>query len=220
MTRLQSMTILCLLSAYGHASTTSYAVAPGSVRNSITLEVTNKLSHTLEHLAVAAEKKPGWITITRQELNRTQLLPDSTTLVSISFDVGSSFVAGERGEVVVVLYSGASVVLRKSFPLVGAYPEQYELSQNYPNPFNPTTQIKFALPKESQVKLTVYDVLGRQVIVLVDEQKPAGFFTGEWDGTNSVGNKVSSGVYFYRMEVHATDGRHSYTGLKKAIMMK
>jgi len=220
MRQLQGMAILYLFTAYGYAFTGGYAVAPGSIRNSITLEVTNRLMYTLEHLGAVVDKKPTWITITRQEVDRSQLHADSTALVSIHFDVGPTLAAGERGEVVVVLYSGSSIVLRKSISLVGAFPEKYELSQNYPNPFNPTTQIKFALPKESQVKLTVYDILGRQVAVLLDEQRPAGFFFAEWDATSSAGSKVSSGVYFYRMEARATDGRGSFTDIRKAIMMK
>ena len=220
MRQLQGMAILYLFTAYGYAFTGGYAVAPGSIRNSITLEVSNRLPQTLENLSVAIEKRPSWISITRQELDHNRLYADSTALIVISFDVAPTLAVGERGEVVVVLSSGGSIVLRKSILLVGAIPERYELSQNYPNPFNPTTQIKFALPKESQVKLTVYDVLGRQIAVLLDEQRAAGFFIVEWDGTNSFGSKVSSGVYFYRTEAHATDGRGSFTDIRKAIMMK
>ena len=71
-----------------------------------------------------------------------------------------------------------------------------------------------------QVKLTVYDILGREVAVLMDEQRSAGFFTAEWDGNNSIGANVSSGVYFYRMEAHATDGGGSFAEIRKAVMIK
>jgi hypothetical protein len=74
-------------------------------------------------------------------------------------------------------------------------PTNYALFQNYPNPFNPTTNIKFSLPKESKVKLTIYDAIGKQITVLVDGQMSAGSHVVQWNATN-----FASGVYFYRIE--------------------
>ncbi len=71
----------------------------------------------------------------------------------------------------------------------------YDLAQNYPNPFNPSTTIKYELPKSSEVKLSVYDLLGREVSVLVNEKKDAGVHEVRFDGSG-----LSSGVYFYRMQ--------------------
>ncbi|MCX7833780.1 MAG: T9SS type A sorting domain-containing protein, partial [Ignavibacteria bacterium] len=74
-------------------------------------------------------------------------------------------------------------------------PDKYELSQNYPNPFNPVTKISFAIPKQGMVSLKVYDILGREVANLVNEVKPAGYYTIDFDASN-----LASGVYFYRLE--------------------
>jgi hypothetical protein len=74
-------------------------------------------------------------------------------------------------------------------------PTNYALYQNYPNPFNPTTNIKFSLPKASHVKLTVYDVLGKEVQTLVNNQLSAGTHTIAFNGAN-----LASGVYLYRIE--------------------
>ena len=71
----------------------------------------------------------------------------------------------------------------------------FKLDQNYPNPFNPTTSIKFELPKSSHISLSVYDVLGREVSVLVNEKMEAGIHEVKFDGAN-----VASGVYFYRLQ--------------------
>jgi hypothetical protein len=68
------------------------------------------------------------------------------------------------------------------------------LYQNYPNPFNPSTTIKYELPKSSKVRLSVYDVLGRELSVLVNERREAGVHEVKFDGSNLV-----SGVYFYRL---------------------
>ena len=79
--------------------------------------------------------------------------------------------------------------------------ESFALSQNYPNPFNPSTVISFTLPRASEVKLRVYNILGQQVKELINsESMPAGDHTVEWQGDNFGGDKVSSGVYFYRLE--------------------
>ncbi|MEK9136109.1 MAG: FlgD immunoglobulin-like domain containing protein, partial [Bacteroidota bacterium] len=99
-------------------------------------------------------------------------------------------------------------------------PESYELSQNYPNPFNPTTKIEFALPEESIVRLKVYNILGQEVVTLANEPHPAGYFAAEWDGINNFGAKVSTGVYFYRMEATSTSGDRSFVSLKKMLMLK
>ncbi len=88
-------------------------------------------------------------------------------------------------------------------------PVIFSLSQNYPNPFNPTTKIKYQLPELSKVRLTVYDVLGREIKVLVDQEKPAGTYEVEFDAAN-----LPSGVYFYRIEA----GKYSDT--KKLLLLK
>ncbi len=85
----------------------------------------------------------------------------------------------------------------------------YALSQNFPNPFNPSTVINYQLPANSHVLIKVYDVLGREVRTLVDEEKPAGRYSVEFDAS-----KLSSGTYFYT--IRAGD----YTAVKKMMVMK
>jgi hypothetical protein len=75
-------------------------------------------------------------------------------------------------------------------------PCRFELEQNYPNPFNPSTTIKFELPQASNVSLTVFDNLGREVSVLVNERRDAGVHEANFDGSN-----LASGVYICRMQV-------------------
>lgn len=79
-------------------------------------------------------------------------------------------------------------------------PTGFQLHQNYPNPFNPRTHISFQLPKPAKVKITVYDLLGRQIKELTDSSYPAGKSEVYWDGTNGKNNLVSAGIYFYRIE--------------------
>jgi hypothetical protein len=73
-------------------------------------------------------------------------------------------------------------------------PTEFSLSQNYPNPFNPATVVSYQLPVARRVRIAIYDILGREVAVLLDEQKAPGKYQVEFDGA-----KLSSGVYIYRL---------------------
>ncbi len=78
------------------------------------------------------------------------------------------------------------------------------LLNNYPNPFNPYTIISFSIPYDmtnSNVELNIYDITGRLVKTLVNENLPAGNYLTKWEGDNASGNKVSSGVYIYSIRV-------------------
>ena len=79
-------------------------------------------------------------------------------------------------------------------------PTKFELHQNYPNPFNGGTTIRFTLPVDSKVKVTVYNILGQKVKILANKDFKMGFHRLAWDGTNDMMNKVSSGLYIYVME--------------------
>jgi len=89
------------------------------------------------------------------------------------------------------------------------HPQKFYLSQNYPNPFNPSTKIKYSIPKISFVTLKIFDILGREISTLVNEEKPAGNYEVEFNG-----DELSSGIYFYKLQVG------HYSEVKKMILMK
>jgi flagellar hook assembly protein FlgD len=93
-------------------------------------------------------------------------------------------------------------------------PLQYYLEQNFPNPFNPSTTIQYNLPNQEQVKLNVYNVLGQLVKTLVNSFQSAGFHSVIWDGSNNNGQKVSSGIYFYKIDAG------KFINIKKMILIK
>src|SRR5690606_29622475 len=93
------------------------------------------------------------------------------------------------------------------------YPNNFILEQNYPNPFNPTTQITYQIPESGNVKLKVFDILGREVSVLLDEYKEAGKHSVEFNAA-SVSRRITSGVYFYLLQ--AGEFRES----KKMILLR
>ncbi|MFQ6094150.1 MAG: cohesin domain-containing protein, partial [bacterium] len=97
-------------------------------------------------------------------------------------------------------------------------PTRFVLSQNYPNPFNPFTTIDYAIPQTSsdysRVLLKIYNLKGQLIRTLVDEEKGPGYFSVMWDGRNSLGEAVSSGIYFYTLTVR------DYRETKKMIILK
>lgn len=78
-------------------------------------------------------------------------------------------------------------------------PEAFQLSQNYPNPFNPTTNINFQLAEQADVHVAVYDLMGRQIATLVNQELAAGSYETSWNGQDASGNLVASGVYMYKI---------------------
>ena len=94
-------------------------------------------------------------------------------------------------------------------------PDSYILYDNYPNPFNASTTLPFSLPKAAQVRLEVYDLLGRLQDVVMDREMSAGYHQVPFDAS-----RLGSGVYFYRIKVYELDGSMSYTALNKMMMVK
>ena len=93
-------------------------------------------------------------------------------------------------------------------------PTEYALFQNYPNPFNPETDIQYQIPEASWVELTIYNVIGQAVYTLVDGHRQAGRYTVRWFGTDSQGQALSSGIYFYRLRAG------DFLDVRKMVLMK
>lgn len=116
--------------------------------------------------------------------------------------------SGSRIDVTVSLWRIGHATVAFDSSVVGLFndfdrsnvPQEYVLFQNSPNPFNPATTIRYQLPKPELVTLKIYDVLGREVAVLVNEFQSAGVQTVVWDGRNHYGNVVSSGIYLYQLQ--------------------
>lgn len=93
-------------------------------------------------------------------------------------------------------------------------PTIFALAQNYPNPFNPETTIKYQLPRAAQVKLEIHNVLGQKVIVLVDRQQPAGYYSIVWNGKNDSRKPMASGIYLYRLQAD------DFVDVKKLMLLR
>jgi hypothetical protein len=94
-------------------------------------------------------------------------------------------------------------------------PREFRLYDAYPNPFNPSTTIRFDLPVESDVKLVMYDIMGKEVDRLIEERKQPGRYELSWNASNT-----ASGVYFYRMYAQGVMQSYSTPVTKKILLMK
>ena len=120
--------------------------------------------------------------------------------------------AGENGSSNIGAYgAGCSPILTIASEVL---PETYALHQNYPNPFNPITTLRYDLPEDSHVNITVYDMLGRVVKTMVNQPQNAGFRFIIWDATNDFGKPISAGIYLYKIQAG------EYISTKKMVLLK
>ena len=135
----------------------------------------------------------------------------------LSFDAATRTISGTPMAEAEPVYTyavtdanGASATMQ-----IQTLPAVFALANNYPNPFNPVTTINYALPEATDVKLTVYNVVGQPVRTLVAEHQNAGRYVVEWDATNDSGHSLSSGMYFYRLQAGG-----EFHAVKKMLLLK
>lgn len=130
---------------------------------------------------------------------------DSTDVVSLSWN-GATFDTVSAVKIVnpkawgFRILEGSTGVGVKAKEMTIINPSDYVLEQNYPNPFNPTTNIRFSLPANNSISLTIYDMIGQEVKTLISKQEfTKGSYVADWNGTNNAGQKVASGNYIYTL---------------------
>ena len=135
--------------------------------------------------------------------------PDSTVIFDLQFtDARNGYAVGTNGT---ILKFDPTLV---NVETMQETPGEFILYQNYPNPFNPTTSIQYAISSKQFVKLKVYDVLGKEVAVLVDEEKSPGVYEAVFNVVRVSRHEISSGVYFYQLSTG------SFTQTKKMLLLR
>ena len=136
-------------------------------------------------------------------------LSTAGALICIAIDKSDNKWIGTTEGGLFVFSEGVVVSVEEKIDNISQIPTNFILYQNYPNPFNPRTKINYSIPTRSNVTIRVYDVLGKEITTLVNEEKPSGNYEVEFDG-----NKLSSGVYFYQLKAG------NYIETKKMILIK
>ena len=116
-------------------------------------------------------------------------------------------------DTLIVPVSGVGIMLAR-IELDAQLPHILVLYPNYPNPFNPVTTLRYDLPENSLVNITIYDMLGREVKTLINQTQDAGYKSVIWDATNDYGKPVSAGIYLYQIQAG------EYISTKKMVLLK
>jgi hypothetical protein len=131
-------------------------------------------------------------------------------LLSVSFtDINNGWIAGASGTILHTTNGGVTFIEDEENNF--AQPKEFLLQQNYPNPFNPSTSIQYTISSTQFVTLKVYDLLGREVATLVNEEKTAGSYNAQFTINNV---QLSSGIYFYKLQAG------DFVETKKMILLK
>ena len=136
-------------------------------------------------------------------------IANKTTWVLINIKSNEEYDLSGSGELIIAEVLNEFILQKNS-----VLPHSYALHQNFPNPFNPVTNLRYDLPEQSFVTLTIYDLIGREITQLVNTTQEAGFRSVQWDATDSFGKPVSAGIYLYKI----TTGKFVQT--KKMVLVK
>ena len=122
-------------------------------------------------------------------------------------DIGDAYITFGRA----MVFTGDNVSIANANALI---PNQFKVYDAYPNPFNPVTTLRYQLPEANMVTVTIYDMVGREVKTLLNQQQTAGLHGIQWNGTNNLGNTVSAGIYLYQVQ------SGPYNQINKMILLK
>ena len=208
---------------YGRANTLS--INSSELYFGLELSDREKLSYSLPPKppegAFDVRFKDGWRLV--KDYGEVEVMPTTETL-NITYDIMLN--AGEYHNWVLTATNGEEYILEglgelvvpsaERFILVRktVVPATFTLHQNFPNPFNPVTTLRYDLPSDALVTLSIYDMLGREVTQLVNTTQEAGFKSIQWDATDSMGRPVSAGVYLYQIQAG------EFVQTKKMVLLK
>ena len=195
---------------------TFHPVTPDTKGNRIELTVANtSATVAAESIGVMVTKRSPHLTFTSARQIIGLIQPGKESAAIFTFSVDRSAPANRRDTLEFKITDKNGLSWTKSITVQYSGPSTFALDQNFPNPFNPSTTIYYQLPKDSRVNLKVFDLLGREVLTLVNEDRPAGYHDAKWNAAD-----VASGVYFYRMEAKPLDGGQGFQQVKEMMVVK
>jgi hypothetical protein len=211
--------LAAIVTCYAFASAfsqTVYPVPADSKGNEIVLTVANE-SKTMaaQNLQIQVQEVPSSMAFAQASASVASIPIGKESALVFRFDVLREAKIGKNDTLIFLIIDGTGAAWTKSVIVSYVGPQVYKLEQNFPNPFNPSTTIYYDLPADSHVKIMVYDILGREVRSLVDEQESAGYQKVRFDVQG-----VASGVYFYRIQTEPLKGGKTFSDVKKMMVLK
>lgn len=203
------MVMIILIISISNAQTI-YEVTPGVKGNQIVLQLSNtSVSENVIDLNVKVAKGSDNIQFSQPEKRIENIAKGKEEEAVFEFAIAYNVKASTTDTIEFLITNGKSVYQTKQFVLRYATPTEYKLEQNFPNPFNPTTVIRYQLPAKTFATLKIFDVLGKEVSILVNEENEAGFHQVEFNGAG-----LASGVYLYSLQAG------SFVQTNKFILLK
>jgi hypothetical protein len=205
---------------------TSFTKQGTSNNYKVTITLKNESANkTIEYTQLKLKCLDSWVNNVSPEIKELgNILHDEKKTIDFSITSSDSLPHLELNTEIEILSYGYTYWKYSKQIITGIDEELYKplsfnLDQNYPNPFNPTTTIKYSIPKQSYITIKVYDILGREIETLVNEEKPAGSYEINWNASKlssgvSAKGGYASGVYFYQLKAG------EYIQTKKMILLK
>lgn len=181
----------------------TYEVPFASSGNTLTITVSNVKASALKDVRVTARDMPTWLSLKQHEVQLSRVKAGAAKAARFTFSVSNEAPVGKTATLSFDIATPAGRLLTKEIAIEVSAPEVFKLYGNYPNPFSVGTTIAYDLPEDTHVRIAIYDVLGRRVAVITDEEQEAGHREIHFEGRG-----LSSGLYFYRIEA----GKHTDTG--------
>jgi hypothetical protein len=182
--------------------------------NIIELSIANTSALTAEQVKVEVANAPAWITFAKKDTVLSALKSKEEQTASFNFSVGKSAQVNKEQTLSFAITTKSGESWMKEIKVKIAPPAAYELFQNYPNPFNPTTVISYQLSEISNVSLKVYDILGREILALVNEQQEPGYYQKSFNARG-----YASGMYIYQL-IAADRQNHKHVFHRAMMLVK
>ncbi len=180
-----------------------------STGNKIELTIANSQPQMIANIRVGVSKLPNWLHISPEDQTVQSLKGQGERTATFTFSVDRTAPVKKETTISLEAIGASGQKWTKNINIIVDVPKQFELMQNFPNPFNPTTTIWYNLPHDAKVILKVYNTLGQQVKMLVDEQQEEGGQSVKFNAAS-----LSSGVYFYRLQAG------NFSSVKKMVVTK
>ncbi len=185
-----------------------------STANTVELTVLNAGSVPSSDISVEASDPPAWIVFSSRNIHLGPMNGNEQKVATLTFSVDKSAPVGESHTLSFAVRTASGESWTKEITIKVSPPDRFELFQNYPNPFNPSTTISYQLVADSKVSLKIYDILGREVQTLVDDQRQAGYHQEVFNAS-----RLASGVYIYRIAYSDPSG-HRSSSQKRMLLIK
>jgi hypothetical protein len=209
--------LLCINIALAQNTTKPYDIPFASKGNLIELAVANNSTITANQVKVEAAGIPEGIKFTEKAVTIEKIKTNEEQTASFTFSVDKSAKVNKEQTLSFTITDQTGQTWKKEIKVNIAPPMTYELCQNYPNPFNPSTTIEYQLPGTGArftVSLKIYDVIGREVISLVNEQQEPGYYQKTFNAS-----QLASGMYIYQLiAIDQQNNKHTFQ--KKMMLLK